>query len=118
MDKKEIRRQYKETVQPMGVYQLRNTVNGKIFIASSKNLKAKENSFIFQTKLGAHVSSELQNDYNTFGADKFVFEILDYLEPKEGVNYDYTQDLSALEELWVEKLQPFGEKGYNRKKDK
>ena len=79
MDKKEIRRQYKETVQPMGIYQLRNTVNGKIFIGSSKNLKAKENSFQFQTKLGAHVSSELQNDYNTIGADKFLFVILDQL---------------------------------------
>ena len=32
--------------------------------------------------------------------------------------YDYKEDLKTLEELWLEKLQPYDEKGYNqRKKD-
>ena len=119
IDKKEIRKQYKETVQPLGVYQFKNIVNGKIFIGYSKNLRAKENSYKFQATLGAHVSSELQKDYNELGGDKFIFEVLDRLEPKpEGVNYDYTSDLETLEELWLEKLQPYGDKGYNIPKKK
>ncbi len=118
VDKKEIKRQYKETLPPMGVYQVRNLVNGKIFVGSSKNLTAKQNSFQFQAKLGSHKSSGFLADYNNLGSDKFSFEILDYLDPKEGVNYDYTQDLEALEELWIEKLQPFDEHGYNYKKEK
>ena len=116
LDKKEIRRQYKETLPPMGVYQVRNTVNGKIFIGNSKNLTAKQNSYQFQTKLGSHVSPEFLEDYNKLGGEKFVFEILDYLDPKEGVSYDYTKDLQVLEELWIEKLQPFDERGYNFRK--
>lgn len=118
LDKKEIKRQYKETVQPMGVYQIKNKINGKIFIGSSKNLTAKANSYKFQTKLGAHVSPEFLADYNSLGGENFVFEILDYLEPKEGTGHDYTKDLETLEELWIEKLQPFDEKGYNREKKK
>ena len=43
-------------------------------------------------------------------------EVVDYLEPKEDPGYDYTKDLMVLEEMWVEKLQPFDEKGYNKKK--
>lgn len=116
LDKKEIKRQYKEILPPMGVYQVRNTINGKIFVGSSKNLTAKQNSYQFQTELGSHVSSEFLRDYNQLGSDKFVFEILDYLEPKEGINYNYTEDLKVLEELWIEKLQPFEERGYNFKK--
>lgn len=114
IDKNEIKRQYKETVQPMGIYQMRNLSNGKIFVGSSKNLRAKQNSFQFQDKLGAHESSEFLEDYNKYGRDNFAFEILDYLDPKEGPNYDYTKDLETLLELWIEKLQPFDEKGYNK----
>ncbi len=46
----------------------------------------------------------------------FSFEVVDTLEPKEDTTYDYTKDLSVLEEMWLEKLQPFSEKGYNKKK--
>jgi hypothetical protein len=31
MDKKVLNREYKESRRPMGVYQIRNTVNGKLF---------------------------------------------------------------------------------------
>ncbi len=114
IDKNEIKRQYKETVQPMGIYQMRNLSNGKIFVGGSKNLRAKQNSFQFQEKLSAHESSEFMEDYNKYGRDNFAFEILDYLDPKEGPNHDYTKDLETLLELWIEKLQPFDEKGYNK----
>jgi hypothetical protein len=34
-------------------------------------------------------------------------------------NYEYQADLTLLEELWLEKIQPYGERGYNdRKKGK
>jgi len=114
IDKKEIKRKYKETLPPMGIYQIRNLVNGKIFIGRSKNLHGKSNSYLFQLNHGSHMNRELQEDFNQLGEDKFIFEIIDYLEPKEGISYDYTKDLETLEELWIEKLQPFGEKGYNR----
>ncbi len=118
IDKKEIKRKYKETVQPMGIYQIRNLINGKIFIGKSKDLNGKFNSYKFQLKNGSHMNSELQADYNKYGDEGFVFEIIDRLEPKEDLSYDYTEDLEVLEEMWLEKLKPYNEKGYNKEKIK
>jgi hypothetical protein len=41
MDKKQLIKDYKRTIQPMGVYQIKNLVSGKIFIGSGKNLHGK-----------------------------------------------------------------------------
>lgn len=116
IDKKEIKKAYKQTVQPMGVYQVKNKMNGKIFIGRSKNLNGKFNSIQFQLAVGSFVIKQLQQDYTKFGLDNFSFDVLDRLEPKDDPSYDYTNDLEVLEELWLEKLQPYDEKGYNTRK--
>jgi len=115
IDKKELKKQYKQTVPPMGIYRIKNLANGKIFLGSSLNLHGKANSYKFQLKSGLHVNSGLQKDYTIFGEENFVFEIVDTLEPNEDLNYDYRNDLKVFLELWIEKLQPFGETGYNKK---
>ena len=116
IDKKELKKKYKENLPPMGVYQIKNLVNGKVLIGSSMNLNGKANSFRFQLKAGSHMNSLLQKDYNTLGDENFVFEIVDTLEPKDDPEYDYKEDLKVFEEMWIEKLQPFEEKGYNKRK--
>jgi len=113
-DKKELKNQYKQTLQPMGIYQIKNLINGKIFIGCTKNLQGKINSYKFQLKQGCHMNRELQKDYIHFGEENFSFEVLDYLEPQEDPKYDYSEDLIVLEEIWIEKLQPFDDKGYNK----
>ena len=113
MDRREITKQYKQTIQPMGIYQIKNMRNGKLYIGSAKNLQGKINSHKFQLKNGLHRNKEMQREYNEAGEDGFSFEVLDYLKPKEDLNYDYTEELNLLEEMWLEKLQPYDEKGYN-----
>ena len=113
IDKKELKRQYKESLPPMGIFQFKNNESGKIFVGSSPNLPGKKNSIEFQLKMGSHMNKELQEDYKLLGPDKFIFEILDHLEPKEGVDYDYTEDLSALLELWIDKLETDNKNCYN-----
>ena len=114
MNKREVIKKYKQTVQPMGIYQIRNKRNGKVYIGSTKNLSGKINSHKFQLKNGLHSNQEMQKDFKEIGEEGFSFEILDYLLPKDDLNYDYTEDLQILEEMWIEKLQPFNEKGYNK----
>lgn len=116
IDKKELKKKYKETLPPMGIYQIKNLINGKILIGSSMNLNGKANSFRFQLKMGSHMNSELQKDYNNFGDENFSFEIIDTLEPKEDPAYAYWEELKVFEEMWIEKLQPYDEKGYNKRK--
>ncbi len=117
MNKQELKNKYKQTVQPMGIYQIKNMENGKIFIGKAKDLRGKINSNKFQLKNNSHFNKEMQNDFNQIGEEKFSFEILDYLKPKEelDLNNDYTEELKILEDMWLEKLQPYNEKGYNKK---
>jgi hypothetical protein len=114
--KKELKKEYQQTHPPMGVYQIRNTVNGKIFVATSLNLPGALNSSRVQLNAGSHMNRALQADWRELGGDKFAFEILDELAATEGPAQNYKEDLAFLEEIWLEKEQPYGERGYNQKK--
>ena len=100
----------------MGVFQIRNTVNGKVFVDSSTNIPGKINRHKFSLNAGLHKSNSLQADWNEFGASAFEFETLEPIESRDDMNYDYAADLETLEDLWLEKLEPFGDSGYNEKK--
>jgi hypothetical protein len=116
IDKKELKKAYKRTLPPMGIYQIKNLINGKIFIGSSLNLRGKINRDKFQLQLGVHRNEELQKDFARLGEANFTFEVMDQLQPKDEPNYDYAADLAVLEEMWLEKLQPYEEKGYHERK--
>lgn len=116
MNRKEMTKQYKQTIQPMGIYQIKNSKNGKIFIGTAKDLRGKINSNKFQLQNGLHFNKEMQKDFNEIGEQGFSYNILDYLKPKDEPNVDYTEELNTLEDLWLEKLQPYNGKGYNTKK--
>jgi group I intron endonuclease len=115
MNRKDLTNKYKQTIQPMGIYQIRNMINGKIFLGSAKNLQGIINSNKFRLKNGLHRNKEMQNDFNEVGEKSFSFEILDYLKPTEDLKCDYAQELRMLEDMWLEKLQPYDERGYNTK---
>lgn len=112
-DRAEKKRLYKESTPEMGIYQIRNKANGKIFVESSPNLEGSRMSRLFQLRMGKAVfSRELQQDVSEFGAETFEFSVLAVLvAPERGE--DGERSLAALELHWLEKLQPFGERGYN-----
>jgi len=58
----------------------------------------------------------LQEDFNETDITNLSFEIIDYLKPEEDMEMDYTDDLKMLKEMWIEKLQPFDERGYHKRK--
>ncbi len=116
MNKKGLKILYKENPKPMGVFQVKNLTNGKIFIGSGIDVHGKLNSCKFQLAHGSFINQELQNDYNVVGESNFSFEIIDVLEQKTEISNDPKEELELLMSMWIEKLQPFDEKGYNRKK--
>ena len=113
MDKKQEKLKYKASRRPMGVFLIRNLVNGKVFVGSSMNLDAMFNLIRFQLYAGAHPTKALENDWKRYGAGQFEFEVLEEVLPREDHAYDYAADLETLEDLWLEKLKPYGDKGYN-----
>jgi len=116
IDKKEMKRKYKQQTPAMGIYQVKNRVNGKIWVDIARDLHGQMNSCKFQLKHGIHANKELQADYARIGEEKFSFEVVDTLEQKKETGYDPAADLKTLEEMWMDKLQPYGDKGYHKRK--
>ena len=120
--RKEIANAYKQSFRRMGIYQIRNQQNGKILVCSSMNLDSAKNRFEFMKSTNLNSILELQHDWKDSGGACFIYEELDQIKPKEEVLADqselkgYQQELDELLELWIEKLQPFGERGYNKQK--
>jgi len=100
----------------MGIYQIRNIVNDKVLVGATLNLPGIFNRYRLQLKAGSHQNKRLQAEWNEFGSESFVFEILDELTPGTDPAQDYREDLAFLENLWLEKLEPYGDRGYNEKK--
>jgi len=111
---REVRREYKERKKPAGIFQVKNTANGKILLGSSLNLEGPLNSHKFMLSIGLHRNQTLQREWNEYGADKFVFEILEEVKVKDDPNFNLSDELMLLEQIWLERLQPFGERGYNK----
>lgn len=112
MDRKEQIRAYKESPRPMGVFRVRNIANGRSLVGSSVDVPAMLNRQRFQLGAGGHPDRALQADWNESGADAFVFETLDTLEPSDEPGWDPAVDLRALEAMWLEKLGRAGQGGY------
>ena len=112
--KKELINEYKLKKFKIGVFQIRNTINEKIYVDSSVNLEAIWNRISGELKLGGHRNEILQKEWNEFGGENFKFEILSEIEQKDGDKTDHNQEAKRLAEMFIDELKPFGEKGYNK----
>lgn len=115
MTKKELIEEYKNIKFKMGVFQIRNIVNGKIFIEGSSNLDKIWNRHYLELNFGNHRNTVLQKEWNEFGEQNFVYEILSEIKQEEDNRIDYSKEIKTLEQMFLEELQPYNEKGYNRK---
>lgn len=114
MDRRELKQRAKEIKIEAGVFLIRNTRNGKVFIESTRNLKTI-NGLRFQLEMGSHMNKALQKDWTECGADAFEFEVLEKLERDEdaSIYFDERDALKKLKAKWLDQFQPFGERGYN-----
>jgi hypothetical protein len=112
--RKEIKQEYKQMKFPMGVFQIRNILNDKVFIGSNLHVVAEWNSQKFQLNAGMHPNAELQKDWKELGAENFVYEILEEMKESEDKPLDYAKEIKTLEKLYLEKFQANPEKIYNR----
>jgi hypothetical protein len=116
MDKREeLKRWYKENPPQGGVYQIKNRQNGKILVRSNANFTGGFNRDKMELNSNMSRFTGLQADWKLLGEEQFTFEILDVYKPKdEDTQEQRRKELLLLEEMWCEKLQPYGEKGYNQ----
>ncbi|WP_185933070.1 GIY-YIG nuclease family protein [Enterococcus durans] len=88
-----------------GIYQIKNTINDKLYIGQTKNFSNRKRSHLKSLENGTHYNRYLQRSYNKYGQDCFVFEIIERCE---------VEILNTRERYWIRKLQTeYKENGYN-----
>jgi group I intron endonuclease len=88
-----------------GIYQIINTINGKIYIGSSVNLKQRFNDHKKLLRHNKHPNKHLQSAWLQYGENNFVFTILEYVEPLS---------LLIREQFYIDSLSTSNNKiGYN-----
>ena len=71
-----------------GVYCIRCKVNNKAYIGSSTNIKSRWYEHKSDLRRGKHHNKQLQEDYNKYGADNFLYLILINCEPQMLTKYE------------------------------
>ena len=88
-----------------GIYQIRNLVNGKIYIGSAEEFYRRKNyEHFYLLKRNKHVNRKLQRAYNKYGKQNFIFEIIEFVEDKN--------KLLEHEQYWMDRYNVV-KNGYN-----
>ncbi|MBB6638390.1 GIY-YIG nuclease family protein [Cohnella thailandensis] len=119
MDKskrKELQEEFKQVKTFMGVVRITNRANGKVFIDSYPNLKNKWLTIQMQLDMGRFANAELQRDWKEQGKEAFDYEVLEEKDTSDIA--DVRWETKQMEKRWLEKLQPYGDAGYNKPKPK
>lgn len=111
--KKELKREYIERPKPAGVFQIKNIANGKVLLGSSLNLEGSLNKHRFMLMAGSHRNKALQQDWNNAEPAMFEFDILETVKVTDAPGFKLSDELTLLEQIWLEELQPVGDNGYN-----
>lgn len=103
--KKELINEYKQRKIVGGIFRVTNKKNGMYLLNYAANIKARQNAFDFTVSTSSCFHPKLRNDWAVFGANAFIFEILETLKKKEGQSQEeFLDDLKTLEQMWSDKL--------------
>ena len=79
------------------IYQITNMVNGKYYIGSAESFARREWQHKYDLKRGAHKNPRLQAAWNKYGADAFVFEVIE--EITQGVSQLQIEDTYLMQHV-------------------
>lgn len=102
----DIGRNLKMNSKIMGIYQIKNIINNKIYIGSSKDINNRWKSHIGLLNNNKHHSWKLQSDWNVFKEDNFKFEIIEIINNSDS--------LLEIEQQWLDRIKCYkNDIGYN-----
>lgn len=90
----------------IGIYAIRNIINGKRYVGSTGKLNERWGQHRADLNKGTHFNSYLQNAWKKYSASAFVYDIVERCSTKEG--------LLEREEYWIKELKSHcSQYGYN-----
>jgi group I intron endonuclease len=81
-----------------GIYCIKNTINGKIYVGSSVNIKKKFRNHLLSLRKNQHPNFKLQSSFNKHKEESFIFYVLEDVLEKE--------NLIAREQFHIDTLAP------------
>lgn len=78
-----------------GIYQIKNLVNGKVYIGSSVDIKSRWRNHLSKLRNNKHHSRHLQRAWDKYGENSFEFSIVEYVSSE--IN------LLEIEQKWIDK---------------
>lgn len=92
--------------QTPSIYQIRHIESGRVYVGSAVNPRKRWYQHSGSLRRGTHHCRYLQHAWNKYGADAFVFEII---EPVL-----FVEDLLVREQYWIDQLESSNpKKGFN-----
>lgn len=76
-----------------GIYKIINIVNNKFYVGSAVDLRRRKTRHFSELRTGKHNNSKLQNAWNKYGEQAFVFVVVEEL--------NLEADLLAAENVWL-----------------
>ena len=93
-----------------GVYEIKNTVNGKVYIGSSRDMGYRWDCHRYGLSMGIHYNPHLQNAWCKYGESVFVFDVLEEVSDES--------QLRDREQFWLDEAQACkSDRGYNVARD-
>ena len=80
-----------------GIYKITNAITGDFYIGSSKDVKQRWANHKCPSRWNENPNNPMYQDMQKYGVDKFVFEILEVVEPEQ---------LKEKEQQFIEILKP------------
>jgi group I intron endonuclease len=87
-----------------GIYRIVCTVNSRIYVGSTKNLRKRQSDHFNQLRSKTHGNQKLQRAFDKYGEQCFLFEIIELVLPPF---------LLEREQYWLELIKPWGNNGFN-----
>jgi hypothetical protein len=102
----ELKRDYKNSPQEMGVFLILNTRTRRFDVRASVNLRGAMNRLNVDITPSTNPNRDLLDDWQTLGPTAFEIKVLDRLEPPRDAPPSWTPaaDLKELERMWRERL--------------
>lgn len=106
-----------EMANKAGIYQIKNKVDGKVYIGSTKCFKLRYNDHLCNLRNDKHPCRHLNRAYQLHGADNFEFAVVEVINRNEAETLpDFATRLCLIENGHIQRLSSNKMKyGYNKR---
>jgi hypothetical protein len=103
-ERKALLRAYKEREVEPGVYAVRCTTTGEVWVGATPDLATRQTGIWFTLKLGSHREPSLQAAWRAHGEDAFAFESVEVVDTEGLDTFTRNSKLKDRRNHWVEAM--------------